>query len=562
MTFLISHTPDKTSYLFPESPPLVREEGAEFSRVIVTPNKMTVVEKRFIRTTKSGVLFERVQRMTTYMVCENSSGVKYLKILTKERGASKVNDSSLATLKQARLAANNTLSGHNQPLVQLIDRTILNWFGYECRSGLIDMVKNGMLFPALEDGGAPLATKAASLANALVLLQKDMGTITKSLRENSKWSDFVKEISSSAVVTKEDVALVTDHPHFLKAATLDLGVTLSELWNNDRDALNSLHQAFTWLDMNLIRFMLENIPHDKRKRVVENVLYIARTYHSQNSWNGNYQYQHFGLQTTSDRVTLKRVPEASRNELATILAASLSDFVGMTALKDYASNSFTGLTTGLSHAFRYWFAENVVNKALKTERTREEVGELFAKLFGDLPASEIQSNGYFYRTSKGDDFLGAFEVGPIEYQTDLFSGLLGVLKRVPTSRGSASPELNGYVNEKGSFVPLTCHIYSLDDVVQIVEDGVAELDSRLAKLRRDITPENRVAYLTYGHKERKFANTWRYYDLGVTDPERVLALKMAKITRKDDIALYADLPDDMFYDFLETGSGKTLTVIS
>jgi hypothetical protein len=76
---------------------------------------------------------------------------------------------------------------------------------------------------------------------------------------------------------------------------------------------------------------------------------------------------------------------------------------------------------------------------------------------------------------------------------------------------------------------------------------------------RKITPENRTAFLTFGNKERKFKNTWKYYDWGVTDCNKIRALKMCKITKKDDVLMFNMLPDDMFYELLALQSGLALS---
>ena len=103
--------------------------------------------------------------------------------------------------------------------------------------------------------------------------------------------------------------------------------------------------------------------------------------------------------------------------------------------------------------------------------------------------------------------------------------------------------------------------YSLDDILQMIEDGILIVDEQLRKLGRKVTPENRLAFLSLGIKERKFKGTWKYYDLGVTDPYKILMLKKNKVFGKKDIQTYSALPDEMFYEFLALGSTEPDEVV-
>lgn len=103
--------------------------------------------------------------------------------------------------------------------------------------------------------------------------------------------------------------------------------------------------------------------------------------------------------------------------------------------------------------------------------------------------------------------------------------------------------------------------YSLDDILQMIEDGILIVDEQLRKLGRKVTPENRLAFLSLGIKERKFKGTWKYYDLGVTDPYKILMLKKNKVFGKKDIQTYSALPDEMFYEFLALGSTESDEVV-
>ena len=94
--------------------------------------------------------------------------------------------------------------------------------------------------------------------------------------------------------------------------------------------------------------------------------------------------------------------------------------------------------------------------------------------------------------------------------------------------------------------------------MDIIERGVIETDQILAKLGRQNTPAHRAAFLTMQREQRKFKNTWKYYDLGVTDPYKILILKRNKIFGTKDIETYSALPDEMFYEFLALSSGESI----
>lgn len=126
-------------------------------------------------------------------------------------------------------------------------------------------------------------------------------------------------------------------------------------------------------------------------------------------------------------------------------------------------------------------------------------------------------------------------------------------KEAPKTKAAGSPVSGFYTNE-GEWVYLDT-VHSLDDLLFVIEEGAKRAEEHLERLGRKISLENKVSYLSFPGNERKFRNTWRYYDLGITDLDRILALKQAKIHSKEDIIAYGGLPDEMFKELVQLRVG-------
>ena len=84
------------------------------------------------------------------------------------------------------------------------------------------------------------------------------------------------------------------------------------------------------------------------------------------------------------------------------------------------------------------------------------------------------------------------------------------------------------------------------------------IDKGLTKVGEELTPENRVMYLSAPVLDRGFKVNWRYYRRGVP-PEDVPFFKKAKITTKKDIGFWLDvkntLPEETYRELLDDAGG-------
>jgi hypothetical protein len=551
-------SPSSYEFYNPRDNPLrERKEGTPLYRVFITEKKITVYSKMIVKTAKSGVLFEKVLAQQTFSLHENRNGTKYIKRFNKSPGGS-INDTSLeAAIRTRRTIDSNLLTGNiSYPCRIFVEEAILGWFGLErTEENTMSLVQGKLLFPALKDDNFP---KDAALSTSLVELQASVSTVTKALRENDSWNDFILDLGHKTVHTMEDVSIVKSHPNELLPITDMELPPLSVLYTQSREALLNVVSTFTPHDRSLIRFMFKNLPPDSRIEALVTMLALSRVHLE--CFKEDRNFRHFSRYHSLEPA-LKRVPSKRRSELAEKL---LESFVGnRTSVQgpDRAvafQDNF--IVTQLSHTFRYWFAQEIMEPKLRAVTTIEDIDSRFIELFG-VPLSGKDAPIKFH---KKDDLTFCslhtfFSTGGVPlYGPDLFVSLCALVgKNRPQDKG-ASAELfpvNGYVGEDRVFVPVSGGLYSLDDLMQIIENGVTALDKILVKMGREATPENRTAFLNFRHKERKFKNTWKYYDLGVTDVTKILGLKKAKVTRKDDIQTYNALPDEMFNELISLACG-------
>lgn len=545
-----------SSYVFYSiaNPSRTRQEGTELSRVFITENKITLYSKEIVRTAKSGVLFEKIKHQTTYSLNENSSGVKYLKRYTKSAGGS-FTDSSLEAVMSGGIYNNVLVSNTADYACRvLIEKTILNWFDIKFKERAIESHKAKLLFPAMRDESFP---RNEALSKTLGTMQKATSNVTKALRESDSWEDFILHVGHQTVHSMNDVSIVKDHPNeLLPIADMELP-PLSVLYAQSREALLNVVSTFTPHDRSLIRFMFKNLPPDSRVEALVALLALSKVHLECFTKDMNSRY--FGMYHSLES-SLKRVPSNRRGELAEKL---LNSFTGNYIQGQRGPVVFQDnfIVTQLSHTFRYWFAQEILEPNLMAKTTIEDIDARFVELF-DVPLSGNDSPVKFHKKEKLNfcSLHAFFASGKVRSYdgNDLFVSLCALVdKNRPQDKGARADlyPLNGYVGEDRVFVPVSGGLYSLDDLMQIIELGVAKLDDILSKIGRELTPANRTSFLNFRDKERKFKNTWKYYDLGVTDVTKILALKKAKVTRKDDIQTYNELPDEMFNELIALACG-------
>lgn len=533
-----------------------RREGTRLSRVFITENKITMYSKEIVRTAKSGVLFEKILHQTTYSLNRNRNGAKYLKRYTKSSGGS-FTDSSLEAIMSGGIYNNVLVSNTADYACRvLIEKTILNWFDIKFEERAIESHKAKLLFPAMRDEGFP---RNEALSKTLGTMQKATSNVTKALRESGSWEDFILHVGHQTVHTMEDVSIVKNYPNeLLPISDIELP-PLSALHEKNSEALLNVVSTFTPHDLSLIRFMFKNLPLESRFKALVTLLALSKVHLECFTEDANSRYvsRYHSLESS-----LKRVPSNRRGELAEKLLSSFTGNYISVQGQQRGPVAFQDnfIVTQLSHTFRYWFAQEILEPKLLSKTTIENIDARFVELFG-LPLSENDSPVKFWK--KQDltfcSLHTFFASGKVpSYGPDLFVSLCAlVVKNRPQDRGASADlyPLNGYVGEDRVFVPVSGGLYSLDDLMQIIETGVIALDEILDKMGRELTPANRVAFLNFKDKERKFKNTWKYYDLGVTDVTKILALKKAKVTSKDDIQTYNELPDEMFYELISLACG-------
>jgi hypothetical protein len=545
-------SPSSYEFYSARNPLRERKEGTDIYRVFITEKKITVYSKVLVKTSKSGVLFEKIAAQKTFSRHENRNGTQYLKRFTKSPGGS-INDTSLDVLT-VKLHNNSTSSLSDnlpQPCRDLVERTILSWFGLEDKDVTLLDVQDELLFPILKDTEFP---RDLTCAKTLSTLQGMTGTVTKALRENDTWSDFILELGHPTVHTVDDFSIIKDHPNeLLPLAGMELP-PLSVMYAKNKHTLLNVSSAFTALDLSLLRFMFKYLPYESRFEGLQAMFDLSRMHFNIPHELSFRSYR----RPISLEGIIKQIPSNRRVELAEKLLGKLVS----KSVEGFKTAVFQQgfLVTQLAHTFRYWFAQEISEPKLQSQLTVEDIDARLTELFGSALAKKqtpaqfhIKEDLVFCSLSTQPGTASTLLYGPNPFVA-LFS--LGK-KKTPKAKGIKHHDfiLNGFVGDDRVFVPVYGELYSLDDLMQTIENGVEALDSKLVKMGRKVTPENRAAYLTLRSRERDFKNTWKYYDLGVTDVTKILALKKAKITKKDEIQTFNELPDEMFYELTAMAAG-------
>lgn len=544
-----------SSYEFYQRSNVLRErkEGTQLYRVFITDKKITVYSKTIIRTAKSQVLFEKVVEQKTFSLHKNHKGELYLKSFNRSAGGS-ITDMSLSLVLNKRQLTALLPPSMPEDCKLLVEKTILGWFGYEHSDETLYNLQDKLLFPAFKDTTFP---RGLGIDLVLSDLQKKTSRVTKALRESSSWNEFVMNLCPTAH-TLNDVAVINDNypSKMLPIAVMELP-PMSALFSTYGDTLHHVVDTFNKMDVSLLAFMFKNLPSEDRIVGLKTMLSLTN-FHLQNFKESNfYQYSnHEFIENSLNKVPAKLRPELARKLLKTLVGidAHIKD-TGLASFKD------TYLITYLTNAFRHWFAEEVLESQLKTVAQIDDLDDRFMELFG-VPFPKASPIIKFHEIVKGEESgdlefysinTGQLLVKNPEYHYDMLGSLMSLGSLIP-QRGLYGV-MNGYVGEDGTFVPVSGDLHSIDDIMDMVESGTKTVDSHLVRIGREVTPENRRAFLAFRHKERKFKNSWKYYDLGVTDVKKILAFKKAKITSKRDILTYNELPDEMFYELTAMAAG-------
>lgn len=535
-----------SSYVFyDEHNPLgTRAEGTELTRVFVTEDKMTIYRKKIIKTAKSGVLFEKVLSQRTLSVVNNSKGERYLKMFDKSP-LGNIKDTSFMYVI-GRSAGSWLTFSHNRKVQQLVETIIINWFDYDHPDAMQEHC-NSLFFPALRDAQFPFL----AIKHSLERLQEINPAVTQALRENSSWKDFVLDICKPTVKDDRDLAFLEKyHSSLLIVATMHLGKNLSSFChsNVEKISLTLTGSSFSAADLKIIAFILKNISEDRRAEVMDTLFKVQEMLSSNNS--GRFRQYQF-LNSNAKSINLQKVPGKLRPVLAQELLESLK-----TSYRIMSSTGAATFSSSFTSVIQKWFALNVLEPALETTLTEEDLNNRFMELFG-LPLNDSPSIRVAVQKSNNPLCIFSDLASlPSIHAKDAFAQLsMTINKRLPKERGmGGESKMTGYISTRDEFIQTGGMFYSFDDILTIIELGVVEIDKRLSKLGREITPENRAAYLLLDTKERKFKNTWKYYDWGVTEGAKILALKKCKNLKKDDIQMFNSLPDEMFYELVEMES--------
>lgn len=538
-----------------------RREGTNFARVTVRGEKISVHTKTLETSKGTGNLVEVLVSVITYSTHVNRHGAKYLKVeKTLPKGPTE--DVCVELMSYKEVLYYVQFLGASKTLETFLEKSISRWFKIPYSPGCLKN-KYLLLFPSLtaykEDEIRPLLKELRELD---ISGGRD-GRVVNALRASADLSSALKRLCGETLQNEADVMHLLRSPHLLHVADMELGMTISEfVESSENPPPLSIRQS-----VNVLKFMLKHLAGDKKEAVLS-ILRGSRISPLLDSdrapergktyWREACQYVDSCLHLTLPKAQC----EAMAEELFTYFTLPIVEVVG-----------FYPTERTLDLRFQRWVSENVLEPAVVSEATVEDVQTVFREAF--MPdcnhGIEVEcehdagARGIRFKTDqRGTTFCTVSDSYALtafgeENYTDLTSNLVLLAGRSNGRILHIGIGGHRYVDSiYGKMTLLDGDIYPLDKMMQLIRLGVEETDKRLTKLGRKTTPQNRVAYLKFGKEERDFKIAWKYYDLGVTTPAKIVALMQAKITSQRDIEMYASLPDDMFYEFLETASGKKL----
>ena len=530
-----------------------REEGDRLVRAFVSEKKVTVFEKQLVRTRKSGVLFEKVVTQRTLSLHENSHGQKYLKLLKKNPSGG---------FADVSLQEPFNFEDDNYSLMVLLRGLLLDWFGSDMPNDRIwrhmhlESMVIGLMFPALRE--QPYTTNTKTVFRHLGELQAIGHPVLSLLRECRTWDEFLQALCPNLRAEEDTRYLKDSFCAILHAAVLPLGMSLTEFREKyGTYGLRRFRPAFSLCDHTLIRFILENSTPEERQDMIDDLMAMtdAHTKCSDKYW--------VPPQIESKRIDseldFREIPRSSWRSLANLLRLQMKTVrleIDAEGVDNHRIRK-SAVETGLCEKVRDWYTEKFFIPSMETERTVGEVESRFSELFHSAPWDTSNSaTGKVQWKEVGENSVGCalpvWRTSDSIYAPQFCDLLLLLIRTIPKNKLPKQP--------KAGF-RLWREVYSIDEVLEVIETGTALLDAELTRLGRPATPENRTAYLRCNVQERKFKNTWRYYDLGVTNSNKILALKKCGVRAKKDIEMYNSLPDEMFYELLSLGAGKELTIV-
>lgn len=541
-----------SSYVFLVAPnsvaclPSQLQAGFRVFRVTVTKSKITIRKNVLRRTDPQDVLLEHLEEKRVISLHTNGYGEKYLKFI---RGGdvttSNDNDWSLRMTDSLM----GEYFGSSRECEECVERIICDWFNHEYEFKWSAKQGLRLFFPLFRRFESGLNPDGLTLRSALATLETFTGRCLKELRANRDWLSFTASMMKSETHKHQSAGILARNPTLLCFATLNTGESFVELFQDDRSGVEAYATAFNAFEMNCMRVMFEHLPHVGKPPATQLVLALAKINTSKVEASSSWSYSY---RDPAAKV-FALIPRGLKKGLAETFYSSLQRFFRLHSVSSPDN-------TNLQEVFERWLWENVSEPALRSTLPVTDVRERCVSLFG-IDFTEFHSE--IITTQSGTTFChlsGTPEEVPCA-ESDVFAQLTLILREQPSlSRVAGWAGHNKCIDQRGRTTIMRGSLYSLDDVMTVLEQGAKVLDDILSSLGRSATSENRGAYLEFGHRARNLKSTWRYFDLGITDPMKVLALRRCRVAEESDIRTYAQLPDEMFYELIQLQSGVDLNL--
>lgn len=522
MTNLTSHT------FYKDKNGERREPGTSLRRVVISDNKISIYDKQVKLTNKSRVPWEYLIQMHSIILLTNKAGQKYIKVLRKAPSGAIYDESFGTAFRKPLNGPTPSIEEYiprddiqrNGEAVQLIVKTLKEWFNEPTDPQDFP----GMIFPCLRETST--RERIVGERRLLEWLQQVTSTVVPALRESSDWSSFLRFICGTSIHTQKDEEILSSDLNLIFLASMKTNIPLSE-FNFNTDVAAKLVADLSLHDWTILHLAMKHLTHSQSKKFLAR---LAAVFSGRTVLQAARNTQHLNKLDRSKRVV---VSPALRAKFARDVAEyfehieSSPDIVGF---------------------YSQWFAENEFFRSIRGESMvgalEKRFMEAFNIPFNPLTRGEAGSRGVVKHVTKdGYEFYELDEPRPMmRFDNQLSQLFMNLMVNNKAWKSHIPYPSVTYPNPQGNTATVHFGYYTSTDLFRILEVGLENVDKALIALGRELTPENRIMYLCGDHKERKFKNTWFYYDLGVFNNSMILLFKRYNYRTKATVELLKDLP--------------------
>ena len=541
-----------SSYLFynerTDLRPLPNLNVSNLEDVVVTKVEKTddelKIQQYAVETSTSGELIEKPKEVWVFSLHYNSHGDKYLRC-SGSLSNMLVDSGDFYTNFRFKLG---------EECIDIIDYTLWSWFhneGDKKWDKKFARKNTGYLFyPVLKD--FPENRHEIKLALHKASTLHGLKNIDEVLCSAHDFRDFISKLSRIDAEKDKDlldqlVMLVKEQSRLIDFLVLHHGVEHVRYAVEDTERAVKMAGNLSFFDYSCIHYLFSVVSGTQRTELLNLLLTITDTYIANRPVAFFSPMSDMHAVVSRSESEYNSSPDFSKDMqkipgIVPHLVESLKEFAARFVADARGLSNQSVLPTGLAFAFYRKYSEEVLCPSLASDCSEEKVRRAIEQSFGE------------YKESFGFDFIHTTS-GVTVCALKPEGTLQAMITKASPPKDYDFLKMNFRIEiwDENDNRRTTDNIYPLDDVMLRVRKTVQHIDEQLSQIGREISPENRLAYVTleeYVHE----VTAWEYYWAGLTEKHRIHAALVCGIQPKN-ITAYASLPDEMFYELIQLHSG-------